>query len=92
MSWICHDVRCRHSGRDGTDGYPVCTHPEAYLHASPLDEDSRTKWTPATESGYEHGDSVPQVTMDTCPLNLWRFSGSKRIPVTQSLLVEYQGD
>jgi hypothetical protein len=81
--WICRDLKCSYSGKDRSDGYPICKHPDAFKHTS---DDF---------SGYTKVDIDPtcapaQVSMDSCPCNLWRFSGEKRIPVTQSLLIEYE--
>jgi len=83
--WICSDVKCKLSGKDRDEGYPVCKHQEARKHCDKEGFDG-------TEEDFEDGIYPPQVCMHTCPLNLWRFSGDRRIPVAQSLLVEYQGD
>jgi hypothetical protein len=76
-TWICGSLKCQFSGRDKEDGYPVCKHPDANKDATLEIESERC--FPA------------QLSMGSCPNNLWRFSGCKRIPVNQSSLIEYGG-
>lgn len=81
--WICRKVKCKFSGRDKYDGYPVCKHKDAHLKCDREIHDP-------CEGDFEDEVYPPQVSMEVCPLNLWRISGDRRIPVSQSLLVEYQ--
>ena len=75
-------MKCDCSGKDRDDGYPVCKHANSYKHT-----DNETHFT---QDDIEDDLYPPLYSMRTCPLNLWMFSGNKRIPKKQSLLVEFE--
>ncbi|MFA5378054.1 MAG: hypothetical protein WC455_20045 [Dehalococcoidia bacterium] len=85
---LCKGCPAKGARHFDPDGYWGCKHPKAWKHACDLEEESRTKHTPDTPSGYETGDVIPFVCMKTCPVGHWkRTIEGGQIPKGQSELV-----